>query len=276
MAIFNRIIGYFKPHVERSPRLAIFYRTLRDHLVWDDKPIETPWGFTIIGNNCMANGQFEPAETKIVRELLNEVDLFVNVGANIGYYCCHALSLKKPVIAFEPIYKNLIYLCKNIKNNNWDNIEIFPIALSSKVDIIEIYGGGTGASLVKGWAGGSELYKTLVPCSTLDLNIENRLDGKKALILIDVEGAEKLMLDGASQVLSYSPRPIWFIEVVIKDHLPENVDGELNFQETFSLFFSHGYRAFSATEHEREIFLWQLPDILSGKISLGTHNFIFR
>ena len=84
------------------------------------------------------------------------------------------------------------------------------------------------------------------------------------------------MLDGASQVLSYSPRPIWFIEVVIKDHLPENVDGELNFQETFSLFFSHGYRAFSATEHEREIFLWQLPDILSGKISLGTHNFIFR
>lgn len=276
MKIFQKITSYLKPYVERQPRLAIFYRTLRDHLIWNEVPKKTPWDFILVGSDIMASGQFEPIETKIIRKLLNDVDLFVNVGANIGYYCCHALSLNKPVIAFEPIQKNLAYLYRNIKINKWKDVEIFPIALSSEVDIIEIYGGGTGASLVKGWAGGSEIYKTLVPCSTLNLNLENRLDGKKTLILVDVEGAERLMLDGALKVLSYSPRPIWFIEVVIKEHLPENIDGELNFQETFSLFFRHGYRAFSATENSREIFVSELPDIVSGKISLGTHNFIFR
>jgi FkbM family methyltransferase len=276
MALFQKLIRCFKPYVEKFPRVAIFYRTLRDNLLWDDKPNQTPWGFALAGNDLMARGQFEPMETKIVRDLLNDVDLFVNVGANIGYYCCHALSLQKPVIAFEPIYKNLIYLYKNIKTNGWKDIEIFPIALSSKVDILEIYGGGTGASLVKGWAGGSEIYKTLVPCSTLDLNLENRLNGKKALILVDVEGSERSMLEGALATLSYSPRPVWFIEVAIKEHRSGVINGELNFQEIFELFYGHGYRAFVAEDSGREIFLWELPAILSGKTSLDAHNFIFR
>ena len=276
MMLFHKIFRYLKPYVEMSPRLAIFYRTLRDNLVWNDEPKKTPWGFSLIGNDLMANGQFEPIETNIVRELLNEVDLFVNVGANIGYYCCHALSLQKPVVAFEPIHKNIAYLCKNIKINNWKDIEIFPIALSSEVDIIEIYGGGTGASLVKGWAGGSEIYKTLVPCSTLDLNLDNRLDGKTALILVDVEGAEHLMLSGSMTILGSSPKPIWFIEIMIRDHQPTGVEVNQNFKSIFDLFYSFGYKAFLATVENREIFSSDLPNILNGKFPLPTHNFIFR
>jgi tRNA G37 N-methylase Trm5 len=90
----------------------------------------TPWGFKLAGNAAMVQGIFEPAETKLVRNILQNVDILVNVGANIGYYCCHALSMGKQVIAFEPIERNLRYLCKNIKNNGWTGAEVYPMALA--------------------------------------------------------------------------------------------------------------------------------------------------
>ena len=35
------------------------------------------------GSPLMASGRFEPAETGLVRKLLVDLDLFVNVGANV-------------------------------------------------------------------------------------------------------------------------------------------------------------------------------------------------
>ena len=79
----------------------------------------TPWGFSLAGHETMAAGKFYPQETRLVRDLSQEVDVLVNVGVNVGYYCCHALSLGKPVIAVEPIARNLHYLLKNICNHGW-------------------------------------------------------------------------------------------------------------------------------------------------------------
>jgi FkbM family methyltransferase len=80
----------------------------------------------------MAQGTFEPEETELIRTILKDVDVLINVGANVGYYCCHALSMGKAVVAFEPIQRNLRYLCVNIKTNGW-SCEIYPIALSNRV-----------------------------------------------------------------------------------------------------------------------------------------------
>ena len=63
----------------------------------------------------MADGSSEPDEARVVRRLLADVDVLVNVG----YYCCNALSMGKPLIAFEPSTRNLNYLLKNIQNNGW-------------------------------------------------------------------------------------------------------------------------------------------------------------
>ncbi len=79
--------------VERFPTLAQFYRNTRDLLDRNQLALKTPWGFTLAGRPAMAEGTFEPEETHLVRELLQEVDILINIGANIGYYCCHALSI---------------------------------------------------------------------------------------------------------------------------------------------------------------------------------------
>ena len=176
----NKIIQLVKPIIERFPKLAMIYRYLRDSNQIYDEPQKTRMGFKLVGNKSMQSGQFEPEETKIVKQIIPNIDVVINVGANIGYYCCIALSQKKYVIAFEPINHNLRYLLRNIKANNWESeIEVYPMALSNKkAGVIEIYGGGTGASLVKGWAGTPEQYVTLVPSTTLENVLGSRLLGK--------------------------------------------------------------------------------------------------
>ena len=40
----------------------------------------------------MRIGKFEVEETAIIAKLLPKVDLFVDIGANLGYYTCLALQ----------------------------------------------------------------------------------------------------------------------------------------------------------------------------------------
>lgn len=276
MFLLKWLVLLVKPLVSRFPRIAAMYRGMRDQLEEMEEPQPTSWGFKLAGNAAMAQGTFEPVETELVRKLLHEVDLLVNVGANVGYYCCHALSMGKPVVAFEPMPRNLRFLCKNINANGWKGAEIFPIALSNKVGILEIYGANTGASLVKGWAGAPESYKTLVPCSTMDLLLNSRLQGKQALILVDIEGAEKWMLEGAGKMLINDPKPVWVVEIVTSENQPQGVAINPNFVSTFQFFFENGYEAFSADQEMRPITIEDVKSYAKGSFKAGTHNFMFR
>ena len=111
MSISNRLLVELKPFIEQFPLVAKVYENLRDQLDAMDEPVVTSCGFVLVGNTRMATGEFERAKTKLDRNVLNDVDVMVNVGANIGYYFCHALSLSKEVIAFEPVPRNLRHLC---------------------------------------------------------------------------------------------------------------------------------------------------------------------
>lgn len=275
--ITDRIKSPLRSGMEHFPSMALFLRAFRDLTDRRQIPKTTPWGFTLAGHKAMAAGMFEPQETKLVRDLLGEVDLLVNVGANVGYYCCHALSLGKPVIAIEPIARNLYYLLKNIRNNGWaQKAQVYPVAVGGGPDILEMWGGGTGASLIKGWASIPSSYVTQVPVLSLDQILGNALHSKRALILADIEGAELMMLQGAFGTLSHNPRPIWMIEISTREHQPAGTKINQNFAETFTIFFTHGYRAFTANNRQDEVTWKMVGEIASGEGDLMTHNFLFR
>lgn len=275
MVLLKWLILFLKPLVSNFPRAAALYRGMRDQLDSMEEPQPTPWGFKMAGNSAMTRGLFEPTETELVRKLLKDVDIMVNVGANVGYYCCHALSLGKPVIAFEPMERNLRYLCKNVKANGWDGVEIFPLALSNHIGVLEIYGGNTGASVVKGWAGTPESYKTLVPCSTLDVVLNTRLQKKRALILVDIEGAEKWMLEGASIMLDSNMMPIWIVEIASKELQPQGIQMNPNFKSTFEMFFERGYQAFDLEQKMRPIILADIEKVYKREVEFSSNNFLF-
>jgi FkbM family methyltransferase len=211
----------------------------------------TPLGFKLASGvhpayELMRTGKFEVEETQIIASLLPKSDVFIDVGANLGYYSLLALHIGKTVIAFEPQQQNIQCLCLNLDINGWKNkAEVFPIALSDRSGLMTLYGAsGPSASLIKNWAGYSSRFKKMVPVSKLDNILAGRFVGERLFIKIDVEGAEYSVLKGAMKTLNRGPKPVWLIEICLQEFHPNGKNPD--FENIFRLFWDNGYNAFTA------------------------------
>jgi hypothetical protein len=154
----QKLISAAKPTVRRVPWLANTYTGLRGYYrvlhklreeTQESPAVITPQGFYFVGSTsgheAMAAGTWEAAESALFLELIAGADLVINVGANVGYYCCLALQAGKPVLAFEPLDSNLKYLYQNIHRNGWSGqCEIYPVAMGAANGLLELYGTGMG------------------------------------------------------------------------------------------------------------------------------------
>jgi FkbM family methyltransferase len=130
-------------------------------------------------------------------------DLFVDVGANIGYFSLLAASRGAEVIAFEPNPACHEALLRNAKLNGL-TIDARQIALTDRPGrgtlVIERDDRLGAAHLGEAGAG-----RITVPLDTLDLQLGGR---QPKLLKIDVEGAEIGVLEGASETLTVGTRVI--------------------------------------------------------------------
>lgn len=203
----------------------------------------TPTGFRFVGPQTMHDGTFEPQETAFLATRLAEVDVFVDVGANAGYFTCLARHRGTRAVAIEPSAHNLDLLFRNLRENDWSDVEVFPLGLADKPGLGMLYGDGTGASLISRWAGISEAWHRTIPLSTLDVLLAGRFIGERLLIKVDVEGAEHAVLSGSLQTLARDPAPVWLVEVCFSENFAHGVNP--TFRDTFDLFWSRGYSATS-------------------------------
>jgi FkbM family methyltransferase len=252
-------------------------RFYRENRRYASPPAVRSMGFRFMGSQAMESGQFEPEETAIFKRIIAGCDLLINVGANVGYYCCLGLQAGKHVVAYEPLPGNQRALYTNIWANQWqEQIEVFPVALADKPQILKLFGAGTGASLIDGWAGADSTHFTLVPATTLDLSIQERFRDRRVFLLVDVEGAEYSMLQGATKMLAREPKPVWMVEIAVNEHQPKGIAVNPQLLQTFDLFWQAGYRAWTAQASPRLVKREEVAAIAaSGKDTLGTHNFIF-
>jgi len=264
--------------IKRIPFVPTIYRNIRDKRLANRDAVMTPFGFKIIANDSMQQGKFEPVDTKIFRKFVEDADVVIDAGAHVGYYCLQALSLRKHVIAFEPMPLNAKTLLKNISINRWgDNAEVFQLALADKPGILKMYGSGTGASLIKGWAGFSSRNPVLVPSSSLDLVIGNRLAGSNVFILIDVESAEYELLKGAKKILASEPKPVWMVEITLMEHQSKERKVNPNYIQTFEIFWEAGYDAYCTNEN-MELQLCEEENVRKNPETTGNRsssNFVF-
>lgn len=214
--------------------------------------VMTPLGFKLVSGfhpayKLMREGKFEVEETAIMREMFTQIDVFIDVGANLGYFTCLAAMEGKLVIAFEPQQQNLKSLIKNlVANDIQDTVEIFPLALSDKPGLLTLYGAsGPSASLIKDWAGYSSKYSQKISVSTLDNVIGIRFIDKQLFIKIDVEGAEFQILGGSHELLKRVKKPIWLLEVCLQEFHPSGLNP--HYKKIFELFWENDYKAYTAT-----------------------------
>lgn len=187
----------------------------------------------------MQDGSFEPEERAFLSRRLATTDVFVDIGANAGYFTCMARHAGARVVAVEPAAQNLHLLFKNIHANTWSDVEVFPVGLAERPGLGTLYGDGTGASLTSGWSGISEAWQHTIPLTTLDVLLAGRFADQRLLVKIDVEGAEHGVVSGARETLARRPAPVWLVEVCFTENFADGVNP--HFADVFQRFWAAGY-----------------------------------
>jgi len=95
-----------------------------------------------VSSTLYAEGVWEPEETKFLAKTLQLGMVFVDVGANIGYYTVIASAIvgnTGKVFAFEPDPKNFALLQKNIAGNYCQNVIAEQRAIAASAQRLLLY-----------------------------------------------------------------------------------------------------------------------------------------
>ena len=287
--MYEILKSWMKERVPFLSRIPGAIRTARHNLVdfcdayaprRRGKAIVTPYGFKFLAGNSahhktMQAGTFEQDETMLIGRYLDKADVFVDIGANIGFYVCLARSGGKHVVAVEPQPRNLGLMYANLSSNGWEDVEVFPLGLDAHPGIATLYGiSSTGASLIPGWAGALKHFRQPIPVSTLDILLGDRFSGKSLFVKIDVEGAEHTVLQGGGRTLDMDPKPTWMLEICFDEYYPGGRNP--HYWDTFDLFWRHGYEARTADRSNRIISHSDVEGYLSrGRCDSGVINYVF-
>jgi len=158
-------------------------------------------------------GCHEKNSTEQTKKLIISGMNILEVGGNIGYYLLIEAKLTGPkgkIYVFEPSPHNVELLEKNIKLNNYYNVEIFPYAVGDSNSWAKFY-----ISKRSNLCG---FNKTEDNENILDVRIiklDDFLKDKKVdFIRMDIEGYEKEALMGLKETLNSARAPkYFFIEI---------------------------------------------------------------
>ena len=191
--------------------------------------------------NIYYYGAFEKPLLFFLRDTMNRLGssspLFVDIGANVGQHSLFMAAHGSQVHSFEPFEPVRAQLQRQIAANNLQTITVHPLGLSNENTQLPFFA-PTGNNVGIGSFDAGTTSKGNVSIGELELirgddyfasaGIE-RID----LMKIDVEGFEKLALEGLQQSLR-SARPVIVCELTygqslsfqniddLRKHLPEN------------------------------------------------------
>lgn len=134
----------------------------------------------------------------------------IDIGAHAGSWSLDLKDRFLTIIAYEP--EHWVTLTKNTQWLGAKNIDIRPRALSDRLQTLDFYtrldnSGDSGIDLDDG----IPRIKKAVKCTTLDLDLEGRVD-HIAAIKIDVQGHEFQVLKGAESTIR-THRPTLCLEL---------------------------------------------------------------
>jgi FkbM family methyltransferase len=168
-----------------------------------------------VSRSIAQGGQWEPLETDIFRRILPLFDLFLDVGANIGWYSAIASRTMRPgaaIHAFEPDAANFELLSANVARRDDMTIRLERTALADVTGAAALYRSANNYGDHRLYASHDEArLSDTVPVTTLDAHF----DGQTLppfLLKMDTQGSEPRILRGARAVTGQAAGSVLLIE----------------------------------------------------------------
>lgn len=241
-------------------------------------PITTVDGITMYLNSSdgivsyvlFMNKVWEPFETFLVKSFLKSNSIFVDIGAHVGYYSLIASSIAKngKVFSFEPEIENYNILEKNVRVNNFSNIQLYNHAVSDKNKVVNLYlsktyNTGDNRLFDDDFDGMSGKHKSVkVKSVSLDNFLNNHL--KADIIKMDIQGSEMLALKGMRKLLRRTEKLVVFTEFWPRGILATRESPE----EFLNILSEEGFMIYEIDEERKKVNKKSTQQLL--KAYLGT------
>jgi FkbM family methyltransferase len=157
-----------------------------------------------VSNFIRGHGVWQRPLTSFLLNYLKPDDVFVDVGANLGYFTVYAglaVGAGGKVLAVEPDERNAALLLQNAELNGLSNVQLHRTAVADFIGEAPLFRGDFNAgahSLIHKDDLNAE--ETSVPVTTLDRLLAQ--EPRVKLIKVDVQGAEVAVLRGLEGYLA--------------------------------------------------------------------------
>ena len=173
-----------------------------------------------VGRSIHFCGRYEPAETTYLYKVIRSDALCIDIGANVGYFTmlmAQAASAGS-VHAFEPVVLNASLLKASVELNGFTNVHFNQCAVGDHVGVVSFSQSSDSAYSSIHDTGRKSLERILtVPIVTLDEYLDREGIERVDVLKADVEGAEGLVVAGASRLLSDERRRPYIILLELYD-----------------------------------------------------------
>jgi len=182
---------------------------------------------------------------------------FIDIGANVGQTLCdfYSQTHQGRYVGFEPNPHCLPAVQEIIRRNGLEHYSIAPCGLSDRNTILSLYttSGEPWEGAGQPWEEGASIVASLRPARKCDFQLVSvhRFDDIRealaiseiALMKIDVEGAERQVLEGMPETLAKLKPPI-ICEVLLVDASADKANYQKNVGRLMSLLTNSQYLVF--------------------------------
>lgn len=180
-------------------------------------------------------------ELRYIQNFVGKGDVFIDVGANIGLFTLKVAPYAGRVVAVEPGKDAGDLLAKNIALNGFSHVTIVRKALSDAPGEAVLHHNPLGDdpqafSLI---SDGTDVESEVVVITTLDQMVQDLALPRVDCIKMDVEGAENMVIAGASHTLS-----TWRPDVIFEINCPTLFKAGGDPAASWNGLAAHGYAFF--------------------------------
>jgi FkbM family methyltransferase len=164
----------------------------------------------IVGTYIAYFGIWEPNLTSWLEGRLRPGDVFVDVGANVGYFSLLAsrlVGIEGRVVAIEPFPRTNAVLRRNVAANGAENVRVEQVAVWDSSAELDLFGARDrivgGTTLDPDWAARWSFdTRVAVSAEPLSKLLSDDEVARAAVLKLDVEGSELQALQGMEPLLA--------------------------------------------------------------------------